>query len=96
MAINYIFDTENEELVKKLKPALSKFARGENITIYITDDVEKLIKKQENNTKNIVVTCNCSKEFITNALKITDYIVYKFDIDVLITKLKMLIGKVEK
>lgn len=96
MAVNYIYDTANEELVKSLKSKFSKCTRGENFTIYVTDELCKLSEKQDDTTFKIVITRNCSKEFIGKVLEITDFVIYNEDTKLVIDKLKSLIAKVAR
>ena len=96
MAVNYVCDDENKEFVNVIKPMLSKYTRGLNLTLYITDDIKLLPNKEEFNHQIIIITCNCSKEFVNRSVNITDYLLYKCDSELLVNKLKNLLGKSQR
>ena len=96
MAVNYVCDDENKEFVNVIKPMFSKYTRGLNLTLYITDDIKLLPNKEEFNHQIIIITCKCSKEFVNRAVNITDYLLYKCDSELLVNKLKTLLGKSQR
>lgn len=89
MAINFVYEKDDEELVKHLKTKIPKEFKNSSITVYIADLLESLQDIPTNKNANktvIVITKNYSKEFVTCALEKTDSIVYKATDYELITK----------
>lgn len=81
MAITYVYDkTESEDLVSFLKSNLPKEVKGKNAKVYITDNIEDLDKVVTDiEKKAIVITRNCTTEFVTKALSYTEFLMYRAD-----------------
>lgn len=97
MAINFVYEKDDEELVKYLKAKIPKELKNSSITVHITDLLENLQDITVNKNANkatIVISKNYSKEFVTCALEKTESIVYKANNHELI--LKKLVTMLEK
>lgn len=89
MAINFVYEKDDEELAKYLKAKIPKEFKNNSITIYITDlleDLQDITTNKNANRAVIVITKNYSKEFVTCALEKTECIVYKANNHELIAK----------
>lgn len=97
MAINYVYEKEDEELVEYIKDKIPKELKNLSASICITDVLEDLqsIKISKNVKRHlIVITQNYSREFVTCALERTSCMVYKTsNYDLIVKKVIKLLKK---
>ena len=97
MAVSYVYEAEDEELVKYIKSKIPKELKSTNAVIYLTDNVEDISNITENSNKTImVITKNYSKEFVTFALEKTNHLMYKLhDRDLIVRKITKVLEKIK-
>ncbi len=97
MAVSYVYEAEDEELVKHIKSKIPKELKSINAVIYLTDNLEDISNLTENSNKTImVITKNYAKEFVVLALEKTNHLIYKLsDRDLIVGKITKVLEKIK-
>lgn len=90
------FDEGDEQLSRDINEKLGSKSKSKKATIYIiskSEDLKSLDDKES--ASNVIITSNCGRDFVLEAIKYTNYLIYKFDEqDKVIEKLTAVLKKV--